>query len=91
MRMPRYPLAVALAVVCLAAPLTQDAAPALTPEEMEAFLLNADLSDLDRLDVGVDRLAPGFRVGRPDHARRPRPNRRHPARHVRRARGRGWS
>ncbi len=54
MRMPRYALAVALAVLCLAAPLAQEvAAPALSPEEMEAFLLNADLSDLDRLDVGV--------------------------------------
>ena len=54
MRMPCYPLAVALAVVCLAAPLAQEAAvPPLSPEAMEAFLLNAELSDFDRLDVGV--------------------------------------
>ena len=54
MRMPLHPLALALAVVCLAAPLAQEAAaPALSPEEMEAFLLNADLSNLDRVDVGV--------------------------------------
>ncbi|MCY4027205.1 MAG: hypothetical protein OXH75_12950 [Acidobacteria bacterium] len=58
MRKPRYLLAVALAVVVAfvsaAAPLAQDAAaPPLSPEEMEEFLLNADLSDLDRLDVGV--------------------------------------
>ena len=54
MRMPRYPLAVVLAVVCLAAPRAQEAAaPVLSPAEMEAFLLNADLSDFDRVDVGV--------------------------------------
>ena len=58
MRKPRCLLAVAPAVVVAfvsaAAPLAQDAAaPPLSPEEMEAFLLNADLSDLDRLDVGV--------------------------------------
>ena len=54
MRMPRYPLAVVLAVVCLAAPRAQEAAaPVLSPAEMEAFLLDADLSDFDRVDVGV--------------------------------------
>ena len=58
MRKPRYPLAVAAAVVVAVvsgvAPLAQDAAPPpLSPEAMEEFLLHADLSDLDRVDVGV--------------------------------------
>ena len=58
MRKPRYPLAVAAAVVVAVvsgvAPLAQDAAPPpLSPEAMEEFLLGADLSDLDRVDVGV--------------------------------------
>ena len=54
MRMARFPLAVALVIVCLAAPHAQeDAAPPLPPEAMEAFLLNAELSDFDRVDVGV--------------------------------------
>lgn len=58
MRKPRYLLAVALAAVVgvafAAAPFAQDAAaPPLSPEEMEEFLLNAELSDFDRVDVGV--------------------------------------
>ena len=58
MRKPCYLLAVALAVVAAfvsaAAPLAQDAAaPPLSPEAMEEFLLNAELSDFDRVDVGV--------------------------------------
>ena len=58
MRKPRYPLAVALAVVVAvvsgAVPLAQDAAaPPLSPEAMEEFLLGAELSDFDRVDVGV--------------------------------------
>ena len=57
MRKPRYPLAVAAAVVVAVvsgvAPLAQAAAPPLSPEAMEEFLLHADLSDLDRVDVGV--------------------------------------
>jgi hypothetical protein len=58
MRKPRYPLAVAVAVVVAvvsgAAPLAQDAAaPPLSPEAMEEFLLGAELSDFDRVDVGV--------------------------------------
>ena len=54
MRTSRHLPVLAVAVLCGAGLHAQEqAAASLSPEAMEAFLLNADLDDFDRLDVGV--------------------------------------
>lgn len=54
MRMSRHLPVLALVGFCLAVPRAQEpAAPSLSPEAMEAFLLNAELTDFDRIGIGV--------------------------------------
>ena len=53
MRTSRHLAILAVAALCGAGLHAQEQVPSLSPEAMEAFLLNADLGDFDRLDVGV--------------------------------------